>query len=153
MGGLTHKLAMLLALTTKQRVQTLHSICIDNINFCDSYVYIHIRKLLKHSRCGNYKFSLNLHQYHDRSICVVRTLKLYLQRTSLIRGDCKQLFVSYCKPYGDISKETISRWLKRVMFEAGIDTSMFKAHILKLAGWTNVRTFDKYYDKVVLPYC
>ena len=58
------------------------------------------------------------------------------------------------------------------MFEAGIDTSIFKAHstrsastsavkkdnipidhILKLAGWTNVRTFDKYYDKVVLPYC
>ena len=55
-----------------------------------------MRKLLKHSRFGNYKFSLNLHQYHDRSICVVRTLKLYLQRTSLIRGDCKQLFVSYC---------------------------------------------------------
>ena len=63
LGVLTHKLAMLLALTTKQRVQTLHSIRIDNINFCDSYVNIPIRKLLKHSRCGNYKFSLNLHQY------------------------------------------------------------------------------------------
>ena len=64
---------------------------------------------------------------------------------------------------------TISFWLKRVMFAADINTSMFEAHcarcactskkliicipvnhILKLAGWTYVPSFGKYYDNIVL---
>ena len=59
-----------------------------------------------------------------------------------------------------------------MIFEAVINTGMFKSHstraasasaakrdnipvdhTLKLTGnWTNVQTFHKYYDKVVLPY-
>ena len=168
---LTHKLVMLLALATKQRVQTLHAISIDDINVYEMCVIIPIRKLLKHSRSGNYKISLNLQTFHDESLCVIRFLKLYLERTSSIRGNCKQLFISYYKPYKSVCKDTISRWVKRVMYEAGINTAIFKSHstrsastsaamrdnvpvdhILKLAGWTNVHTFNKFYNKVVIPY-
>ena len=56
---LTHKLVMLLALFTKQSVQTLHALSIDDIIFYDSCVIIPIRKLLKQPRKGNYKLSLN----------------------------------------------------------------------------------------------
>ena len=76
---------------------------------------IPIRTLLKQSRSGNYKLSLNLQKYHNQSLCVVRLLNLYLQRTSLIRGDHNQLFISYYKPFRPVCKDTISRWIKRVM--------------------------------------
>ena len=64
------------------------------------------------------------------------------------------------------SRDTISRWLKCVMKNAGIDTAKFKSHstrsaavpaanqagipmdtILSAAGWSNTRTFDQFYNK------
>ena len=93
-----------------------------------TYVIIPIRTLLKQSKSGNYKLSLNLQKYYDPSLCVVRVLNMYLQRTSLIRGDHNQLFISYYKPFKPVCKDIISRWIKRVMCEAGINTAIFKSH-------------------------
>ena len=167
---LTYKLVMLLALTTQQRAQTLHVISIIDIKFSDNMVVIPIRKLIKQSSQRCYNQALYLKPYVDSSICVTKTLNQYLNVTRAIRGDCKQLFISFCKPHRAVSKDTISRWIKTVMFEAGIDTDMFKAHstraastsaaknndvplehILKTAGWSNSNTFKKFYDKVILP--
>lgn len=168
---ITFKLIMLLALATKQRAQTLHAISVDDIQLSDSLVVIPIRKLLKHTRSNNYKFALYLNAYSEKSICVVNVLKLYLNKTKLCRGDHKQLFISYIKPFNPVSKDTISRWIKKVLTEAGIDTTKFKSHstraasasdalrndvpidsILKSAAWSNALTFHKYYNKVILPY-
>ena len=49
---LTLKLAMLLALTTAQRCQTLAVLCIRDILFLENRVEIQVKKLLKHSRPG-----------------------------------------------------------------------------------------------------
>ena len=49
---LTLKLAMLLALTTAQRCQTLSVLCIRDILFLENRVEIQVKKLLKHSRPG-----------------------------------------------------------------------------------------------------
>ena len=56
---------------------------------------------------------------------------LYLQRTCLIRGDHNQLFISHYKP---VCKDTISRWIKRMMYEAGINTALFKSHSTRAAS-------------------
>ena len=95
-------------------------------------------------------------------------LRSYIDRTRSLRK-CDQLFISALKPYNAVSKVTISRWLKEVLYEAGIDVSHFKAHstraasvsraknanvnineILVSAGWSNSRTFHKFYDKVIV---
>ena len=34
------------------------------------------------------------------------------------------MFISFLKSHNPVSKETISRWIKRTMFEAGIDTNI-----------------------------
>ena len=73
------------------------------------------------------------------------------------------------KPHAPISKDTVSRWLKTVLFEAGVETKIFTAHstraakvshdyyngvnvedILKQVGWSNNRTFEKFYKKVII---
>jgi len=166
---ITYKLVMLMALATKQRAQTLHAILIDQIQWYNKLVIIPIRQNLKQSSQRKRKFALYLKPYTDKCICVVETLRLYLQKTHELRKDYKQLFISFHKPFKPVSKDTISRWIKTVMLEAGIDTAVFKAHstrsaaasadkrdnvpidsILKNAGWSNVKTFEKFYDKVIM---
>ena len=166
---LTYKLVMLLALTTRQRAQTLHAISLSDIHLSNNLIIIPIRKLLKHSSQRGHNTTLMLEKFPDKSLCVVGTLRFYLNKTAAYRGKQQQLFLSYLYPYRAVSKDTISRWLKRVMFEAGIDTNIFKPHstraasasaavrddvpideILQSAGWSNCRTFKTFYDKIIL---
>lgn len=167
---LTFKCVMLLALASMQRVQTLKAIEVPNIVFMDDLVMIPIYKLLKQSNLKNYKFVIKLKYYTENvKICPSLTLKHYIERTNLLRGESKQLFISFLKPYKPVCQATISRWIKTVMIEAGINTSYFKAHstraaasssardnnipvdeILQIAGWSNATIFKKFYDKVVL---
>ncbi|CAH3175287.1 unnamed protein product [Porites lobata] len=93
----------------------------------------------------------------------------YLIRTSNLRGSCSQLLICHCKPHGPASKDTISRWLKQVMLDAGINTSVFKPHstrsaatsaaksadvpldeIMTTAGWRSSSVFAVYYNKPLL---
>ena len=76
--------------------------------------------------------------------------------------------ISYVKPYNPVSRDTISRWTKKVLASAGIDTMKYSAHssrsastshckakglniqeIMKAAGWTNSVTFAKFYQKPI----
>ena len=98
-----------------------------------------------------------------------RALKEYIRRTESIRKNEKQLFISFHKPYAAVARSTISRWLKDVLYEAGIDVGTFKAHstraascsrakkdgvpiedILRNAGWANDSTFKKFYNKAII---
>ena len=166
---LTMKLVMLLALTTAQRVQTLHSLNLENVEFQEDLVIIPISDFLKQTSVRNRKFALYLHAYKaDTAICVVEILKEYINRTRNIRGKENYLLISFLKPYRRVGKQTISRWLRKVMFEAGIDTEVYKSHstrsasvskarskfvpadfILKVAGWTSSHCFKKFYDNVI----
>ena len=167
---ITYKLVMLIALSTKQRAQTIHAISIDDIHIYSDCIVIPIYKLLKHTSRHNYKTQLTLSEYSDPTICVARILKLYIKRTSSLRRDHRQLFISFIKPYNPVSKETISRWLVKVMYEAGIDTTVYRSHstrsastsaakrdnipideIMKLAGWSSTNTFEKFYNKIIMP--
>jgi hypothetical protein len=77
--------------------------------------------LLKQSRPGYNEAFLELFSHPpDRRLCVIFVLKEYLSRTEKFRGNCQNLFTSYVKPFGPVSRETISRWLKTVMSSSGI---------------------------------
>ena len=51
----------------------------------------------------------------------------YIRMTSYLNRD-DALFLAYHKPYTAVSKSSISRWIKEVLFLAGIDTSVYGAH-------------------------
>ena len=100
-------------------------------------------------------------------LCVALVLKEYLKRTKTLRNS-SSLFITFIRPYKPVSRDTISRWIKTVMSDAGIDVQKFSAHstrgastsqaarrnvplgtILKTAGWTNECTFAKFYKRPV----
>jgi integrase len=164
------KLAMLMALVTVQRVQTLHLL---DVRFMKKSMFgftFSLQEVIKQSRPGKAPPVIELRAYpRDRRLCIVTVLKEYLERRRVkVKKDTYKLFVTYRKPHEGVSRDTLSRWIKCMMFRAGIDTTVFKAHstraaaaskakaadipvsdIMETAGWSNSSTFGKFYDKPV----
>ena len=75
----------------------------------------------------------------DRNTCVYSHLKLYIENTSLLRNS-GELLILFQKPYQHISKDTIARWIKLALTEAGVDTNIFTAHSTRGAASSKLHT-------------
>lgn len=106
-----------------------------------------------------------LYHYIDQpDICPVKSLCHYIEVTKLLRQKDESfdyLFLTFKRPYRRATSQSISRWLKQVMKDSGIDTAIFSSHstrhaassqalkqgltvdnILKAVGWSaNSMTF------------
>lgn len=138
---------------------------LDDIQFTEEYIVILPNKLLKQSRPGYQPEKIVLKSYaQDENVCIVKTLKTYVNRTKNLRTD-RRLLIGTISPHKPVTKSTVSRWVKLVLQEAGIDSS-FGAHstraastskaslkgvpldiIIKTAGWSNAKTFAQFYQK------
>ena len=164
---LTFKLCTLIAILSGQRVQTLKALKVTNVIFKDRHLSIYVDSLLKQTRPGRHFKALEFEAYSNPNLCVLRTLEIYLNRTSKIRGS-NELFISYARPHGSVGTETISRWIRLTLEKAGVDVSTFKAHstrsasasalasagvpvdsILQMIGWSNANTFARFYNKEI----
>ena len=112
----------------------------------------------------------------DRSLCPVRALRYYLDRTSDLRQNKELVFVSFKKGFGkDISPATISSWIKQTMIlcyelsdQEALTLHQVKAHdvrafstskafqsgvsleqILSACHWKSHNTFTQFYLKDV----
>ena len=130
---------------------------------------ISVREKLKHTRPGKHQEPFDFLAYpHDKRLCIMEYLTEYIDRTEPLRGNHKNLLISYVKPHQPVSKATVARWIKEVLRVSGIDTRKFTAHscrtastssnklaglnlceILKSAGWSNIQTFAEFYDKPI----
>ena len=165
---LTKKLVTLLAILTGQRTQTVHMIKLRNVNFNMGKMTITIDNLLKTSRPGHHQKPIVLQNYApDKRLCVVTYMREYIQRTKPIRNT-DWLLVSTQKPHGEISRSTISNWVRGTLKSAGINTAIYGPHstrsasvstaiktvpldeLLKKVGWRSASTFQKYYNKPVV---
>lgn len=166
----TKKLAILLLLATGQRLQTIWAIQIDKISFSGSGATIAIPEILKTTRPGTVAPLLVLPTLPTcPQICVPTCLRKYLKLTAPFRGRELGLFLTFRPPHGPATRVTIARWVRDIMREAGIDTSVFKAHstrhaavskahekdvpletIFKAAGWSSKSSmFAKIYCRPI----
>lgn len=133
--NLTLKVVMLMALLSGQRRQTLHTLSIDYMQISSEKAVFSINSLLKTSRPGKHLACIEFQAYvPDVSLCIVKHLQQYLKHTDTLRGNVKQLLISYSKPHKAVSPDTISRWIKATLVDAGIDTSKDSAHTTRLAS-------------------
>ena len=87
-------------------------------------------KLLKHSRpCYvNKPIKFDVHE-ENAKIRPVRTIKHYINKpNSNIAHDSSTFQITHGKPFKVACEETISRWVKEVMTEAGIGVSKYNTH-------------------------
>ena len=77
----------------------------------------------------------------DRSLCPVRALRYYMDRTSDIRQNKELVFVSFKKGFDkDISPATISSWIKQTVIQCN-ELSDQEAHTLHQVKAHDVRAF------------
>ena len=77
----------------------------------------------------------------DRSLCLVRALRYYLDRTSDLRQNKEVVFVSFKKGFDkDISPATISSWIKQTVILC-YELSDQEAHTLHQVKAHDVRAF------------
>ena len=165
---LTHKLAMLLALTTACRASEIQGLDLRYMIDKGTSIAFTICKLTKTRKTGEKPQSVVLNTYEaDATLDIVKCVRAYVSRTANWRSESQhQLLVGITKPHNPVCTSTISNWLKKLMDAAGIDTLSFKGHstrsaatskadstglsvadIIKQANWKNATTFRKFYHK------
>ena len=97
-------------------------------------------------------------------------IKLYLDETAALRYDVNSIFsISYALPHKPVSSRALTRWVSDILHKAGIHTKTFRSHslcsaltlnafsggmslieIAKVARWTNIKVFGKFYIKPVI---
>ncbi|CAG9136633.1 unnamed protein product [Plutella xylostella] len=99
------------------------------------------------------------------------TIKDYIEVTKDLRQTSNNnLLLTFKRPHKAATAQSISRWIKQVLSESGVDVSVYSGHstrhastsaasssglsveaIRKAAGWTkNSETFAKFYHRQVL---
>lgn len=168
---LTKKTVMLLVLATGQRVQTIYSIRLNNVKVTTSGVEIIFTDILKTSAPDRPQPQIILPYFTDNpEICPVKTLLHYIEATKQVRIDNglpDYLFITVKRPHRRASCQSISRWLRQVMSDSGIDITLFSAHstrhaatscahregltvdsIIKAVGWSpRSSTFATHYNR------
>lgn len=169
---ITKKLAVLLALCTGHRAQTLSLVKVNNINKTPSGIKIVISDLIKTSAPGREQPILYLPYFTENiGICPATTLNDYLSLTKELRSaESEYLLLTIKRPHRVATAQSISRWVKQMLAESGVDVSIFSAHstrhastsaarsagvsldtIRKTAGWTKSSdTFAKFYQRPVI---
>ncbi|KAL0882504.1 hypothetical protein ABMA27_000971 [Loxostege sticticalis] len=171
LSQISKKLATLLALCTASRVQTLSLIKTNCIVIHQEQIIITITNLIKTSAVNREQPTLVIPYFTDKpSICPAKCLEDYLEITKNIRNDSSNLFLTYKRPHKPVTSQTISRWIKNMLAESGVDVTRFSAHstrhaaastahaagvsldaIRKTAGWTATsQTFAKFYNRPII---
>lgn len=174
---LTGKLACLLALCAANRGAELQGLDARHMVIQPDGVTFLLPVLTKTQRPGQQcqEFSYPALPPDSATVCPVRCLETYLERTGPWRTlpqsagggqDARPdpLFRALIRPHGGVSRDTISRWIRTTLDDAGIDTAVFKAHstrsaattsatqsgvtladVLATARWSKATTFERYY--------
>ena len=163
---LTLRCTVLFCLLSGQRIQSIHLIHVDNLEFRNHCLVVRLGDLLKQSRRNYHVGELVFSSFpEEENLCILGNIREYLDRTKPIRGSEKALFLGLQRPHKTVSKDTVSRWVKLALSRAGVDVTIFRPHsvryaatsaasryrvplhtILRTAGWTQESTFRKHYN-------
>jgi hypothetical protein len=170
--SLSHKLVILLALTSLFRVSEIAAIDSESIVFSGPVVKFALLKLRKNQRKSNDIQSFSLCKLDPPSnLCPVLCLERYVNLTRSFRESRppSSLILGIKSPHAPIGASSIARWIKSVLADAGVDTSVYSAHstrgasaskakssglpietILRTGSWATESVFSSHYNKRIV---
>ena len=168
---LTHKLTMLLALTTANRASEIHGFNLEFMKDEGDSIEFVVHKLTKTRRVGQKPMTVVLTGYPEQPEWdVLDCLRAYFRRSFSWRQGAEQhqLLLGTVPPHKPVVTSTVSGWLKQFMAAAGLDTTKYQGHsvrsattsrakaaglsvkeIMDRANWRNAKTFHRFYDRSV----
>ena len=165
---LSRKLALLMALVEVSRTSELQALDLRFRVYKPEGILFKLPSLTKKRNPGLPPKELFFGAFPANThLCVVKCLQQYETVTEQYRPKEQEpnpLFLSYIRPYKPITSQRIAHWIKNLLEEAGVDTSVFKAHsvrgasatvalnkgvslsdILNTADWSKDSTFRRFY--------
>lgn len=164
---LTHKMVMLLALTSPKRVSEIARLDLSTLQKgTDKWVF-HLEFMNKNRGHGK-PHKATFERFEDSRICPITTMEAYIERTQSVRGDETCLILSTIRPHRPVTSSTVARWLKVTLANAGI-SGRYTAHstraastsagsrsglsskaIMNAANWApSASTFERFYNRDV----
>ena len=145
---LTHKTVFLVAFATAARINEIHALSADKVAHSHKWksVTLEVRddfvaKNQSPSDPNCRSFTLpSLYDFvdsssPDRLLCPVRALRLYLHKTQNMRKGKRNLFISFHRnKSNDISKNSISNWIKHVIKHAYDTVSDFDRNLVHVTA-------------------
>ena len=163
---ISRKLASLLAILCGQREREMLSVMdIRNTTTEENFLIIRIGDQLKTTGIKFHVGEIKFPVYENANVCPVKLFKQYIDVS--LMGSTTCLFITTSKPYRPASKDTLTRWIKSVLHDAGIDMTIFTPHstrlastskaatkvtvetVLKTGGWRSMRTFANHCNKQI----
>ena len=70
---------------------------------------------------------IEIKAFEDKSLCPVKAVSCYRDRTAPLQGQESQLLISYLMPYKKVVSSTVSQWIVDLLQKAGVDTEKLYA--------------------------
>ena len=101
---------MLLVLTSASIASNIHDLDIRFVSLSDEKVVFNFAKLLETWKQGRVPPKFEIFAFKkDTDLCVIQTLKVYLDRSQEQRHEKRQLLLGINKPHRPVSVSTVSR--------------------------------------------
>ena len=173
MKQLTLKTVILVALTSCDRAQTIHSLSVEYVNISAHGLEFVVPQIQKTSKRGKPARVVTCVSHEDDRLNVCNYVLAYINKSLKFRiksvnkglGKPSQLFLSH-KTGRPVTRATISRWIREVLGLSGIDISTYgpgstrgasasaaarqganASQIMAAGSWTNLGTFKKFYNR------
>ena len=161
---LTRRTMLLFLLATGQRLQALHLMRREDIQWEDTLLRIQYTERLKTNDPTDNPLRFMFTQHEEQSLCIYSHLKAYVAREETLPA-APYVFSTVKLPTVRASSTTISRQVKTALREAGVGeeyTAYSARHastsaaarnnvplntILQSAGWTRETTFSRFYNR------
>ena len=151
--ALTKKLCMLLCILCGQRSQTIPVLNLNRMHRDQSSYSFYIPRALKTTSPSFHQTPLQFEAFpEDGLLCIVKCLNEYIARTRLIRENAceydKQLIISYAYPNKSVKSDTVARYIKLFLMDAGIDITVFTPHSTRAASTSKANNFGLILQKL-----
>ena len=134
---ITLNLVILMALTRPTRSADLQQLDLRFRRYLPEGVTFQPSGLAKQARTNKPPADFFFPSFTQKEkLCPVVMLKAYEKATERFRQTKKlqRLFIATIKPHKPVVSSTIARWLRSILDNAGIDTTIFKAHSTRVAS-------------------
>ncbi|KAK3108935.1 hypothetical protein FSP39_019143 [Pinctada imbricata] len=165
---LTHKVTMLMALTSACRSSEICKLDMNYMNVERDEVTFTLTELSKTRKASDKPLEMKFPKHEVGKLDVMACIIAYMDKTNNVREQESKFLSSFVKPHKAVKPCTILGWIKNLLTDAGVNTSVFKPHstrgactskenklglsvqqIMQKANWKSVSTFQKFYNKPV----
>lgn len=162
---LNKRTTCLYLLATGQRLQALSRLRRKDIRWEEDGCTIKYSTRMKSNDPAKNPLILSFRKFEVPELCVFEHLKCYMAREEL-KGAGPAVFATTRRPHVRASQDTLTRYVRTTMQEAGVDMSIFTpyscrhaatsaamkrqvplATILQSAGWIGEGTFQRFYNR------